>query len=88
MEFEADKVEEFKSIFQENHSKIAAQEGCYSVQLLQDIHDSNIFFTYSKWRSQAQLDQYKETKLFKGVWTQTKALFCNKPMAWSVQEIL
>ena len=38
MEFESDKVEGFKSIFQENQSKIAAQEGCYEVQLLQDIH--------------------------------------------------
>ena len=88
MEFEADKVEKFKSIFQENQSKIAAQEGCYGVELLQDINKSNIFFTYSKWESQAHLDLYRETKLFKVVWTQTKALFCNKPMAWSVQEIL
>ena len=88
MEFEADKVEAFKSIFQENQSKIAAQEGCYGVELLQDINVSNIFFTYSKWESQAYLDLYRETKLFKGVWTQTKALFCNKPLAWSVEEIL
>ena len=88
MEFKSEKVEAFKSIFEENQSKIASQEGCYGVQLLQDIHESNIFFTYSKWESQAHLDLYRETELFKGVWTQTKALFCNKPMAWSVQEIL
>lgn len=88
MEFNTEKVETFKSIFQENQSKIAAQDGCYSVQLLQDIHEENIFFTYSSWESQAHLDQYRNTELFKGVWAQTKALFCNKPMAWSVQEIL
>ena len=88
MEFEADKVEVFNSIFQENQSKIAAQEGCYGVQLLQDIHESNIFFTYSKWKSQAHLNQYRNTDLFQEVWTQTKALFCNKPTAWSVREIL
>ena len=45
MEFEADKVEAFKSIFKENRSKIAAQEGCYGLELLQDIHEFNIFFT-------------------------------------------
>ena len=88
MEFKADKVEAFKTIFKENQSKIASQEGCYGVKILQDIHESNIFFTYSNWESQAHLDLYRETELFKGVWTQTKALFCNKPMAWSVQEIL
>ena len=43
MEFQADKVEAFKSIFQENQSKIAAQEGCYGVKLLQDINKSNVF---------------------------------------------
>lgn len=88
MEFKADKVEVFKSIFEENQSKIAAQEGCYGVQLLQDIHESNIFFTCSKWKSQAHLNQYRNTDFFQGVWAQTKALFCNKPLAWSVQEIL
>ena len=88
MEFESDKVETFKSIFQENQSKIAAQDGCNGVQLLQDVHKSNIFFTYSEWKSQAHLDQYRKTDFFQGVWAQTKVLFCNKPMAWSVQEIL
>ena len=88
MEFKSEKVEAFKSIFEENQSKIASQEGCYGVQLFQDIHESNIFFTYSKWESQAYFALYRETELFKGVWTQTKALFCNKPMAWSVLEIL
>ena len=88
MEFETDKVVAFKSIFKENQSKIAAQEGCYGVELLQDIHKSNIFFTYSIWKSQSHLDQYRNTDLFQRVWAQTKALFCNKPMAWSVKEIL
>ena len=88
MEFKSDKVETFMSIFQENKSEIAAQEGCYGVKLLQDIHDSNVFFTYSKWKSQAHLDQYRKTDFFKGIWAQTKVLFCNKPVAWSVQEIL
>jgi len=88
MEFEVDKVEVFKSIFQKNQSKITEQEGCYGVQLFQDINESNIFFTFSKWESQTHLDRYRETELFKGVWTQTKKLFCNKPMVWSIQEIL
>ena len=88
MEFESDKVDVFKSIFQEKKSKIAAQDGCYDVRLLQDINESNIFFTYSKWKSQAHLDQYRNSDLFQGTWAQTKALFCNKPIAWSVQEIL
>ena len=87
MEFEADKVEAFKSIFQENQSKIAAQKGCYSVQLLQDIHESNIFFTYSIWDSESSLNKYRESNTFKDIWSKTKPLFSSKAKAWSVEEI-
>ena len=88
MEFEADKVEVFKFIFKQNKSKIIAQEGCYGLELYQDIHEYNVFFTYSKWKSQVHLDRYRKTELFKNIWKETKVFFCNKPIAWSVHEIL
>ena len=79
MEFQSDKVEAFKSIFKENQSKIIAQQGCYDVQLLQDIHESNIFFTYSKWKSQAHLDQYRKTDFFKKFGRKRKYFFAINP---------
>ena len=88
MEFLPEKVEAFKKIFQENQEKITVFEGCHSVTLLQDIHQKNIFFTYSLWGSQEKLDGYRKSELFAGVWAKTKVLFNNKPFAWSVQEIL
>ncbi len=88
MEFESDNVETFKSIFKKNHPKIASQEGCHGVQLLQDINESNIFFTFSEWETQEHLDLYRENELFKEIWGKIKVLFSNKPIAWSVQEIL
>ena len=88
MEFLPEKTEEFKQIFQANREMIKNFEGCHSITLLQDTHQSNIFFTYSLWDSQEKLDTYRNSALFTSVWKKTKLLFNRKPFAWSVQEIL
>jgi len=44
----------------------------------------NVFFTYSYWEHPDFLEQYRNSDFFKGVWTKTKALFSEKPEAWSV----
>ena len=43
MEFEDEKVNDFKVLFQQYQSKIIDQDGCYSVELLQDTQSKNIF---------------------------------------------
>jgi len=88
MEFEDEKVNDFKVLFQQYQSKIINQDGCHSVELFQDTQSKNIFFTYSSWESQVHLDQYRNSALFKNVWNHVKKLFNAKPLAWSVKEIL
>jgi quinol monooxygenase YgiN len=87
MEFQLDKISEFKKLFSESKKTILSQEGCHSVELLQDINQENVFFTYSYWDSEDKLNQYRKTEFFNFVWKKTKKLFNNKPFAWSVQEI-
>ena len=43
MEFKDEKVNDFKVLFQQYQSKIIDQDGCYSVELFQDIQSKNIF---------------------------------------------
>ncbi len=88
MEFHTDKIDDFKQVFSDSKATILSQEGCHSVELLQDINQNNVFFTYSYWDSESMLNQYRETDFFKAVWEKTKKLFNNKPFAWSVEEIL
>ena len=85
MEFDPSKVEEFLSNFEENKSKIRAFAGCYKLKLLQDKHNTNIFFTYSYWVDDESLENYRNSELFKGVWAKTKVLFNAKPVAWSTK---
>lgn len=87
MSFEPSKVEDFKQIFNQNWKSIKGFEGCSHVELLQDINQPTIFFTYSEWLSEEHLNKYRNSELFDRVWTSTKKLFNDKPQAWSVQPI-
>ncbi len=87
MSFQPDKVEDFKLIFKTNWKLIAGFEGCSHVELLQDKLQQNIFFTYSHWENEDHLNAYRDSELFKNVWSKTKVLFNEKPQAWSVDEL-
>ncbi|MBX3164052.1 MAG: antibiotic biosynthesis monooxygenase [Bacteroidetes bacterium] len=88
MSFKPENIEDFKHIFKTNWQKIKGFEGCSHVELLQDEHTPNIFFTYSLWQSENHLNAYRNSELFEKVWGATKILFNDKPQAWSVREIL
>ena len=87
MSFEDSKVEEFLQNFNENKEKIRNFEGCNKLKLLRDKNNPNTFFTYSYWESEANLEVYRNSELFKQVWAKTKVLFNNKPEAWSVDTV-
>ncbi len=77
----------FESLFDQNKDKIIAQKGCHKVQLLKDINKKGVFFTYSYWDTEADLNAYRQSDLFKGIWEQLKVLFNHKPEAWSTINI-
>jgi quinol monooxygenase YgiN len=83
-----DKVEEFKEIFKANKNLIGGFEGCSHVELLQDQNDPTVFFTYSLWKDEACVENYRQSELFARVWGATKVLFRDKPQAWSVKEVI
>lgn len=85
MSFREDGIEAFKEIFAESKDKIRAFPGNRHVELLQDISNPGIFFTYSKWESAQALENYRGSELFESTWAQTKALFNDKPLAWSTE---
>lgn len=85
--FQEDKIEDFKQIFLDSKEKIVNMEGCHSVDLLQHKNQPNIFFTYSFWNSEADLNNYRHSELFGKTWKKTKALFSDKPEAWSTEFI-
>ena len=79
MTFKPEKVPEFKKIFQGSKNQIRNFPGCQHLELHEDYVHDNIFATYSIWENENALNNYRNSDLFKEVWSQTKALFGGSP---------
>ncbi|MFY9242154.1 MAG: antibiotic biosynthesis monooxygenase [Polaribacter sp.] len=77
-------IAEFQHMFDEKKAKIRANKGCTLLELYQDKNNPEIFFTYSYWENESDLENYRNSDFFKETWQQTKTYFNNKPEAWSV----
>jgi heme-degrading monooxygenase HmoA len=84
MTFREEAVPEFTALFEERKEQIRNFPGCAHLELWQDSTHTNIFFTYSIWNSEADLNHYRFSDFFKDTWGKTKALFVQKANAWSV----
>lgn len=87
MEFRKEEVKNFLQNFDRNKDEIRAFPGCEFLELYRDKEDPSIFFTYSKWQQPSDLENYRNSALFKSVWATTKVLFRSKPQAWSLDSI-
>jgi heme-degrading monooxygenase HmoA len=88
MTFQPEKVNEFLETFNSSKSLIRNFDGCLYLELLNDIDQPNIYFTYSHWHSEIELNNYRNSELFNKVWANTKVLFSAKPEAWSVRSLV
>jgi quinol monooxygenase YgiN len=86
MSFHAKHIEEFQEIFAKKKDFIRGSEGCQLLELYQDKNNPEIFFTYSYWENDSDLENYRNSELFTTVWAKTKTFFNDKPQAWSVNK--
>lgn len=88
MRFQEDKITIFLDKFETIKEKIRGFDGNEFLELYQDKNDPQIFFTYSYWKSEEDLENYRQSQLFNEVWSFTKVLFSDKPEAWSVNKLV
>jgi heme-degrading monooxygenase HmoA len=86
MVFREEKIPHFERLFAERKDRIRGFDGCKHLELWQDEKDSRIFFTYSVWESEMNLDHYRFSSFFKETWSLTKALFDAKAEAWTLTQ--
>ncbi|MEJ1222399.1 putative quinol monooxygenase [Sediminicola sp. 1XM1-17] len=84
--FKKENIASFEQIFETSKHVIRKVEGCSFLELLQDKDNPNIFFTYSFWQTEQDLENYRNSDLFKNIWGKTKILFAEKAEAWSVDK--
>ncbi|MDN5200163.1 antibiotic biosynthesis monooxygenase family protein [Fulvivirgaceae bacterium BMA10] len=88
MTFKEDCIDDFLKLFQKTSMKIRHFTGCTHLELLREYHHENIFITYSYWESEEALNNYRDSELFKEVWSNTKVLFAEKPVAFSFKRFV
>lgn len=88
MSFHEENIAAFLDNFELVKDKIRNTTGNRFLELYQDKDNKNIFFTYSYWESEQDLENYRNSALFNGVWTFTKKLFNAKPEAWSLDKLV
>ncbi|MGB3344510.1 MAG: antibiotic biosynthesis monooxygenase family protein [Aequorivita sp.] len=87
MEFHEENVAAFLANFEEVKQKIRNFPGCSFLELYRDRNNDSIFFTYSRWNDEQDLENYRKSELFKEVWSITKPLFSSRAEAWSVDTL-
>lgn len=85
--FKPENIPSFERIFEASKSEIVKFEGCQLVEGYQDLKNPCVFFTYSHWDGESDLENYRDSDFFKEVWGRTKLLFNDKPEAWSVRQL-
>ena len=87
MEFKSEEAVNFLSKFDIVKEKIRTFYRCAFLELYQDKNNKNIFFTYSKWERESDLENYRTSDIFKSVWATTKPMFRSKAKAWSIDTL-
>lgn len=83
LSFQPNHIEDFVEVFNQSKLAIAGFTGCLGLKLMQDANQTNVFYTYSLWNTLEDLENYRNSDLFKGTWAKTKVLFNDKPLAFS-----
>ena len=88
MSFAQENIPAFLENFEIIKDKIRNSPGNRLLELYQDKTNPSIFFTYSYWETEEDLENYRKSELFNEVWAFTKKLSNDKPEAWSVDKVV
>lgn len=88
MSFHKENIPAFLENFEKMKMHIRNAEGNRFLELYQEKQNPCVFFTYSYWETEKDLENYRKSALFDNVWTFTKKLFNAKPEAWSVNKLV
>ncbi len=88
LSFHEENIQKFLENFELMKEKIRNAHGNRLLELYQDKSNKSIFFTYSYWETEQDLENYRNSELFYDVWNFSKKLFNDKPEAWSVNKLV
>ena len=87
LNFQPDRVDEFLEIFNQNKQVLAKSDGCIRFEIFKSTGDTDTYVTISNWQSEEHLEMYRQSDLFKEIWSKVKPLFNNKAQAWTLNTL-
>ncbi len=87
LNFQPDRVDEFLEIFNQNKQVLAKSDGCIRLEIFKSTGDADTYVTISNWQSEEHLEMYRQSELFKEIWSKVKPLFNNKAQAWTLNTL-
>lgn len=82
-----DAVPIFMEHFNRVNHRIRSFPGCTLLELLTEVSNPHVIFTYSHWDSEESLHHYLQSPLFGETWRTVKPLFQSKAEAWSLKQL-
>ncbi|WP_372472968.1 putative quinol monooxygenase [Capnocytophaga sp. ARDL2] len=83
-----ERLPEFLETFDQSKEKIRNFPGNTFLELYQDKANPSIVFTYSLWEDEQDLENYRHSDVFRGIWSVIKPMFNAAPEAWSVDKLI
>lgn len=87
MTFRPGQEQRFLELFEGWRHRIRPFPGCRYLELVQDKKDPRVFFTYSEWDAELDLENYRRSDVFADVWPTVKAMFDAPAEAWTVERL-
>lgn len=84
--FRTEQVDAFRELFGTHKGQIRGAAGCSHLALWQDDTVPGLFFTLSHWNEASDLEAYRESALFRGIWRMVKPWFAAPAEAWTLSE--
>jgi heme-degrading monooxygenase HmoA len=88
MSFKKEELQNFLELFHSSKNRIRNFPGCRHLELMKDAENECLLSTFSIWDSSADLENYRKSELFAGVWKETKVKFASKPVAFSLSKFV
>ncbi|HBK87057.1 MAG: antibiotic biosynthesis monooxygenase [Cyclobacteriaceae bacterium] len=88
MHFTDASLPRFLEIFNNHKLAIRNFPGCTHLQLMKDPADPLCLTTLSHWNLATDLERYRTSELFEGVWRQVKPLFGARTQAFSLESFI
>ncbi len=87
MTIQEEKIGMFKEFVNSIRDTIRGFSGCEHLDILQDIHKRNVFFSYSLWGSEEDLHNYRNSDFFRQTWAAATRWFAATAQAWSLEKL-